>query len=555
MKKCLIFLIVLTLTLCTGVAFAESAGTCGANLSWKLDASGTLTISGSGVMDDCKYGSAPWKDQSSKIKSVVIDDGVTTIGDSAFSWCRELTSVTLPDSLTIISDSAFENCYKLTTIVMSKNVESIGSWSFYGCDSLIAIELPETLKRIEDLAFNGCESLSVLNIPASVEYINEDRTFAGANKLMAINVAEGNSYYVSVDGILFNKDKTTLLVYPAGKASRSYTVPDTVTKINAYAFYWNELIESITVPGTVENIGGDAFAGCENLASISLSEGLFSIGSTAFHQCRALSTITFPASLEKLGDDMFESCYELKEILVADESTYFKSIDSVLFDYSGRTLVAYPAGKLQGTYTVPDGVEAIGDYAFLYAKNLVNVVFPDSLLTIGSSSFSGCDKLTGIILPENLVSLDFHAFNSCDGLTSIVIPASVISLGDGAFSWCDRLMVVTIKGMYTSFNKWGVFKYCDEGLTIKGLPGSTAEQMARDEGLKFEAETFEEEVSNNSDDWACPKCATVNHGGKFCGECGSKRPESQICSNCGYENMDLNHPFKFCPECGTKFEW
>ncbi len=554
MKKLVVLLLVFTVVLCETIAFADNEGACGANLSWKLDSDGVLTISGSGPMDDFKYGSAPWNDLKSDIKSVVIEDGVTSLGDSAFYWCRELTNVTLPDTLTVIADRAFENCNKITTVKMSKNVESIGSWAFYGCDSLLSIELPDTLKRIEDLAFHDCKSLTVLNIPASVEYINEDRTFAGSNKLTAINVAEGNAYYVSVDGVLYNKDQTTLIVYPAGKTGRSFTIPETVTKVNGYAFYWNEIIESISVPSSVETIGGDAFAGCEKLTSISFSEGLLSIGSTAFHQCNILPSITFPASLQRIGNDMFESCYELKEILVAEGSETFKSVDGVLFDATGKTLVAYPVGKVQGIYSVPEGVETIGDYSFLYGQNLVNVTFPDSLLRIGIAAFTGCNKLTGIVFPKNLVSIDDRAFSSCDGLTSIEIPESVTSLGGGAFSWCDKLVTVTIKGQYTSYDKYsGAFDYCNEGLVIKGLAGSTTEQMAKDEEIVFEAVSFEkEESSSNNDEWICSECSTKNDGGKFCRECGAKRPEAQICSNCGYENTDLEHSFNFCPECGTK---
>lgn len=555
MKKLISLLLGLVVVLYGAIALADNEGTCGANLTWKLDSAGVLTISGSGPMQDCKYGSAPWDDLKNDIKSLIIEDGVTSIGDSAFSWCRELTNVTLPDTLTVIGNRAFENCEDITTVKMSKSVESIGSWAFYGCDNLISIELPDTLKRIENLAFHDCKSLTVLNIPSSVEYINEDRTFAGSKKLTAINVAEENANYKSVNGVLYNKDQTTLLVYPAGKTERSFTIPETVTRVIGYAFYWNPIIESISVPESVETIGEDAFAGCSKLTSIHLSEGLISIGDTAFHQCNTLPSITFPASLQQVGTDMFESCYALKEILVAEGSETFKSVDGVLFDVAGKTLIAYPIGKVQGIYNIPDGVETVGNYAFLYARNLVNVTFPNSLITIGSGAFSGCDKITGIELPESLITIDDYAFRSCESITSITIPANVTSIGGSAFSWCDKLLNVTIMGQYTSFDKYGVFDYCDDGLTIKGLAGSTAEQMAKDEEFNFEAVTFENENSQSgSDNWSCPECKTINHGGKFCSECGTKRPESQVCSNCGYENADLDNPFKFCPECGTKYE-
>ena len=582
MKKLAFILLVMIAVLLETVAFAEGTeGTCGLDLTWKLDSNGVLIISGTGLMDDYSYGrseAAPWYSVQDQIQSVVIEEGVTSVGEYAFYlYYDKLTTVTLPDSLTVISDNAFDKCKSLTTINMSKNVEMIGTEAFRECKSLRSVVLPETLKRIEDQAFYACDSLTVITIPAGVEYISESSSFSKSNKLTAVNVADENAYYASVDGVLYNKDKTILLAYPSGKTDSSFTVPETVHKIYHSAFSYNELIRSIIVPGSVESIDYYAFSNCKNLKSISFSEGLISLGNGVFSKCSTLSSVTFPASFQKLGNSVFEECYGLKELLVAEGSTTFKSIDGIMFDYSTKTLVAYPAGRLQSNYAIPDGVEGIGDCAFYQVKNLLHVTFPDSLLSIGNFSFYNCDQLNELTFPKHLVSLGEKAFFYCSSLTSITIPETVrsidscafayckklrdvkitgqTSLGFWAFDSCDNLLDVTIMNPNVSFDKYGVFNYCNASLIIKGLAGSTAEAMAKEKNLQFEAVTFEEEAGQEEDDdWTCAGCSAVNHGGTFCTECGAKRPETQVCKNCGYENKDMNYTFKFCPECGTKYE-
>lgn len=540
------------------LAFAVGAladGVCGAEVTWTLSPSGVLTISGKGEIDDCSYGRAPWKDERDSIKSVIVEEGVTGIGNNAFYWCRELTNVQLPESLVTIGDYAFENCSRLNSINIPNGVTSIGEWAFYGCENLPVLTLPDNLVSIGALAFCDCENLMELVIPASVTYISEDRTFKGCDKLEKIVVADGNPAYITVDGVLFNYDKNTLINYPAGKKDSSYTVPNSVTSINDYGFYWNENIQSITVPGTVKSIGSDVFAGCSKLTSLALAEGIESIGETAFFHASALTSISFPASLASLGNDPFESCSMLTNINVAENSSFYKSVNGVLFSSDMKTLIAYPAGLKAVSYTIPEGVVAIGAYAFLHNHNVVNITFPDSLVTIGHSAFYGCDKLTGIQFPNNLATIEDDAFGSCDSLTTIVLPESVYILGDGAFNWCDNLINVTIMNPATSFNKWGVFDFCHDALTLTGIAGSTTEYHAKENELNFTATTFEKNyLSDNSlnDSWTCESCSSVLNGGKFCSECGKARPQAQKCTNCGYM-VEKGNTMKFCPECGTKF--
>lgn len=556
MRKLLLVALVLTLCLVTGLAYADSA--CGANLTWTLSSSGVLTISGLGDMDDFNYGSAPWKDDRDSITKVIVEEGVTSIGEQAFYWCRKLTSVQLPETVTSIGKEAFQNCNSLISVNIPSGVTSIGKWTFYGCDKLASVTLPNGLVSIEELAFCDCKSLKEITIPASVTFISDDRTFIRCEKLEKITVADRNANYVSVDGILFNKDMTNLLCYPGGKSASSYTVPDSVTSIEDYGFYWNETIQSVTVPGTVKAIGSDAFAGCSKLTNLTLSEGIESIGTTAFFRCSSLTSIHFPSSLISLGDDMFESASKLTSITVADGSPSYVSVDGILFTADMSTLVAYPAGRKQAAYVIPNSVTTIGEYAILYNQNIVSITFPESLIAINHSAFQGCDKLTRVHFPSQLSTIDDGAFSFCDGLTNIIFPASVYVLGYGAFNWCDNLVSVTVMNPATSFDKLGVFDYGNKGLTLTGIAGSTAEAHATEEEFKFIATTFDAPASTNvaessGDAWICSACGTSLSGGKFCSECGAARPQAQVCSSCGYHIED-GKAMKFCPECGTKFD-
>lgn len=566
MKKLVMILIPVLLCMLVAVAFAD--GSCGPNVTWKLDANGTLTISGTGPMESFRYSSnVPWNNDKDNIRNVVVEDGVTSIGDHAFYWCRKLTSVTLPESVTMLGDNAFENCNELLTVNIPSGVTIIPEWCFYGCDKLTSLVLPDGLTTIDKLAFCDCGTLTTLTIPASVTNISTDRTFKGCNKLTRIDVADGSAAYVSVDGVLYNKDQSMLICYPGGKTETTFTVPDSVTSINAYAFYWNGSIVNLTVPGTVKTIGEDAFAGCKKMTSITFGEGITSIGTTAFQQCNSLTSILFPASLVSLGDDMFESCSKLTSIDVAEGSTAFCSDNGVLFSADKTKLVAFPPASPWAAYSIPEGVTTIGKYAFLYSKNLVSVTFPSTLITIESSAFNGCNKLATVELPEGLVSIDYHAFNSCDALSVVTIPSTCASLGDGVFNWDKHLTSVTIKSKITSFDKWGVFKYCADSLTIYAPAGSTTEAHCTENGFKFVATSFDapaataapavattssEATDLPAGSWVCSECNATMTSGKFCSECGAQKPQRIECLGCGYAIPD-GMVMTFCPDCGLKF--
>ena len=296
-----------------------ASGTCGAegngsNLTWTLDSEGVLTISGSGDMYN--YGSsdfsAPWDGSRSRVKSVVIADGVTSIGEYAFFYCESLTSVTIPDSVTSIGkyaffcctsltsvtipDSvtsigrfAFSNCTSLTSVTIPDSVTSIGEYAFYYCKSLTSMTIPDSVTSISSSTFASCTSLTSVTIPNSVTSIGEYAfydcksltsvtipgsvtsiglyAFASCTSLTGIWVAEGNSHYANdASGVLFNKDKTTLVQCPGAFAA--YTIPDSVTSIGEWAFYWCTSLTSVTIPDGVTSIGWRAFSNCTSLTDV-----------------------------------------------------------------------------------------------------------------------------------------------------------------------------------------------------------------------------------------------------------------------------------------------
>ncbi len=580
MKKTALFL--LLIIICAAFSRVSADGPCGENASWTLSDDGVLTISGSGPMEDYQYvDKSPWYNTRAQIRKIVIEEGITAVGNKNFYGCTYLTEVRLPETLTAIGDAAFDQDSHLALINVPEGITSIGKTAFRQCSSLTVFPIPSGLEAIEDYAFSSCirlgsvtlpegltsigeaafancDSLTGIVIPASVTYISEKEAFAWCNNLREIKVDPGNDSYVSADGVLFNKDQSKLLYYPAGKTAASYTVPASVTSINDHAFASGTHLVSLTIPGSVKEIGEGAFSESRKLTNISLSEGLKSIGDKAFHYCPKLAGITLPASLAPLENDPFYGCDSLQSINIAEGSKYMSSIDGVLFSADKTVLISYPRTRIDGTYAVPEGVEKIGEGAFAECNNLVSVTFPDSLTEIGENAFNGCERLTDFTLPEGLVTIGDSAFDYVPGPKRLVIPQTVGTIGYEAFYDCENLAEVIILNPETDLEDAYSFIGCNEELTISGFAGSTAEAYADEYDIPFIVmeEIPEEYLSaghqhaGGSDPWTCAECGAEMSGGNYCGECGAPRPQALICGNCGYEAPE-GKTFKFCPECGS----
>ena len=248
-------------------AFAAATGRCGDSITWTLDDSGNLTLSGSGEMWNNGYDDSPFKDY--EIRKVTVEYDITSIGEYAFVGCSGMTELTLPNSVTSIGGNAFEGCSGLTELTLPNGVRSIGDSAFSGCSGLTELTLPNSVTSIGDCAFYGCTGLTELILPNSVSSIG-DIAFTYCSGLEKITVESGNSCYDSRDNCnsIIDTEFNTLIV-----GCKNSVIPNSVTSIGYYAFYGCSGLTELTLPDSVASIGDGAFICCSDLSKItSLAE-------------------------------------------------------------------------------------------------------------------------------------------------------------------------------------------------------------------------------------------------------------------------------------------
>ena len=385
---------------------------------------GRFVISGTGEMKDYSgSNNSPYYNYKESIKTVEIQNEVTSIGNYAFENCKSLTSIEISSNVTIIGDDAFAYCTNLTSIEIPSSVTSIGSSAFLDCTNLTSIEIPSSVTSVGYYAFSECTSLN------------------------SINVDKSNQKYSSEDGILFDKDKKELIRYPTGKKEKEYNIPSSVTRIEWAAFSGCTSLTSIEIPSSVTSIGFAAFGSCTNLTRIEIPSSVTRIGSSAFHSCTSLTrieiqssvtsikieggafayctsltNIEIPSGVTSIGN-AFYGCTSLNSINVDKDNQLYSSEDGILFDKVKTKLITYPAGKKEKEYNIPSGVTSIGGWAFYGCTSLTRIEIPSSITSIGGWAFSGCTSLTSIEIPSSVTSIGGYAFDRAK-LTMVVVAES-----------------------------------------------------------------------------------------------------------------------------------
>jgi hypothetical protein len=320
------------------------------------------------------------------LTSVIIPDTVTNIGDNAFYNCTGLTNLTIGNSLAAIGSYAFANCPSLPGVALPGRVTNIGNSAFYGCAGLTSLTLSNSLRTIGDSAFYGCASLTNITIPNSVSNIGT-WAFGRCDRLAAITVTDGNSFYRSVDGVLFDLSQATLIQCPGGKAG-SYTVPAGVTNISAWSFYYCAGLTNLTLPSGVSAIGWAAFRSCTGLASITLPESVTVIDNYAFDSCSSLARITLPTHLASLGWAAFRNCASLAAI------------------------------------TLPNTITNLAGYTFYRCTSLTSATIGRGIINIGDSAFEACAALATICFEGNAPNLGADVFTDDNAAVVYHVPGT-----------------------------------------------------------------------------------------------------------------------------------
>jgi hypothetical protein len=322
--------------------------------------------------------------------SVILPNTITTIDTYAFENCTSLTSITIPTNILYIKKGAFKNCPGLTSLTLPSTISIIDEETFMNCSGLTVINLPSVITKISINAFNGCSNLTSFSIPNSLNEI-EPKIFYNCPKLSQFIVASDNTKFTAIDGIIFNKTITKLMLFPMGKNVTTFNIPNGVTEIGNYAFQH-----------------------CNKLTDITLNS-VTKIGIDAFHNC-IFTSINIPDNLITIENGAFSFCSNLISFSVSASHTIFSVIDGILFSKNLKKICNYPVGKPQTSYSVPNSVEEIGASAFQSAQNLTNITFLNTLKKIGDAAFQYCINFTTITIPTTVTTIGTNAFADIPGL-------------------------------------------------------------------------------------------------------------------------------------------
>ena len=463
------------------------------NLTWKLYEDGTLNISGKGAMKNYNYydNPSPASQKKDSVKKVVIEDGVTSIGNSAFDSCSNLTSITIPDSVSSIGNFVFYGCSSLTSITLSNNITNIGNSAFAGCSSLTSITIPDRVTSIEKYAFYNCSGLTSITIPNGVTSIGES-AFRNCTSLTSITIPDG---VTSIGNSAFEDCSSLKTISLSCKSSLKKS--DFGKQADLVSYTSHTLNKTEAKAATCTENGNKEYWTCEHCKKYFLSDDANPETAKAVEQSECM----IPAIQHKnaiiqnaseptetapgySGDRYCPDC----DTIVEKGYTYWNEDNLTWKLYADGTLNISGAGAMKDydydnnpspasqkkdsvkKVVIEDGVTSIGNSAFFYCTSLTSITIPNSVTSIEPYAFYNCNSLTSITIPNSVTSIGNFAFSDCSSLTSITIPDSVTSIGNYAFAYCEGLTSITIPDSVTSIGAYA-FSYCSS-LTSITIPDS-----------------------------------------------------------------------------------
>lgn len=459
-KKLLSFLLTaalvlsfLPLGLLDMTASAATSGTTG-KCTWSLDGT-VLTISGNGGTYDYMYtrNNPPW---GTDITEVIIEPGVTKLGDHLFSYCRKLKRVSISNTVEIIGEHVFSKCTELNSITIPQSVTYIGRSAFYFCEKFESLIIPDSVTYIGDFAFAGCKGLKSIKLSNSITTI-ENSTFHTCESLTELIIPD------SVTSIGDNAIRDC-------KSLTSIRIPDSVKSIGTCLLYGCSGLTNVILPSNLTTIGSGMFSGCTSLKSISIPEGVTTIGIQIFEKCTALESIYIPKNVTSIAAGAFVYCDSLKNIVVDKANKVYHSAGNCLIKTDEKMLVR---GSKSSVIPSDGTVTRIGESAFGYLEDLTDMTIPDSVTDIGKCAFYKCTRLKRIVIPDGIKKIDESTFAFCDELTSVTIPESVTEIDEEAF-------------------------FCSPKVKIRTTEGSTADKFAKANNIPVSYSSEQEDDSLNN---------------------------------------------------------
>lgn len=389
-----LMLVLTMVVLCFAVSVTasaiESTGSCGENVTYTYNShTRELIISGSGPMYNYDHlyvlpNYSPF--YRSEIESVIINEGVTTIGDFVFSFCNNLTSVIIADS-----------------------VGAIGNWSFNGCQNLSSVDVGSGVTSI------GSQAFSFTSYYNNEDNWEKDVIYIGSC-LIGAKKSLSNSYSI--------KRGTTVIADDAFSGCENLTtiiIPDSVITVGKRSFQSCNHLKNIAIGSGVKTVGDSAFNYCNSLESVVIPNSVITIGDEAFSSCNRLKSITISESVKNIGNAAFSKCNHLEKIVVNIENMKYSSENGVLFDKNKETLIQYPASDQRTSYAMPNSVKTIAESAFFECYYLESLTLSESLITIEEMSISSCFNLTEIKIPKSVDFIDYGAISNNPFLEKIYV--------------------------------------------------------------------------------------------------------------------------------------